>query len=355
METLPRTLSRNRTWQDPGDKMRVAVYGGSFDPITNAHLTCVSETVHSGKVDEVWIVPCGPRPDKPSLRTSALERLVMCHLAVDATAFGTTFPVRVNDVEIMRPAADPDDDLRTAFRDEHPDVEFFFCLGSDLFKSLPHWDKGEQLVKEFQFLVIPRPGYELLGQVGLDDLDETPPVAAAGSRAWPCARGAPAVARPARGAAGPTGGEARRRRGAGRGREPEGRRRSTRTSGGSRCSRAPSPRCTSSRARDPRRAHLSWGEQERLNLEGGSMHPPRASCRRPCSRTSSATACTTPRCSPTDREQRPPTRASTSGRPPPSTPRAALGTVTGRAPPPPPPPGVVGGDRRAPTPAPTSR
>ena len=59
------------------EKLRVAVYGGSFDPITNAHLTCISEIIHSGSVDEVWIVPCGPRPDKPSLRTSALERLIM--------------------------------------------------------------------------------------------------------------------------------------------------------------------------------------------------------------------------------------------------------------------------------------
>ena len=39
-------------------------YGGSFNPITNAHLNCAAEIIHSKLADEVWIVPCGARPDK---------------------------------------------------------------------------------------------------------------------------------------------------------------------------------------------------------------------------------------------------------------------------------------------------
>ena len=46
--------------------------------------------MHSKLVDEVWITPCGPRPDKRSLKTSMNHRLVMCHLAVDTT-FGSRF------------------------------------------------------------------------------------------------------------------------------------------------------------------------------------------------------------------------------------------------------------------------
>lgn len=34
--------------------------------------------VHSGCADEVWLVPCGPRPDKPKLKTPALDRYCMC-------------------------------------------------------------------------------------------------------------------------------------------------------------------------------------------------------------------------------------------------------------------------------------
>lgn len=58
----PAAINR-ATWEEP-PKKRVAVYGGSFNPITNAHLNCAAEIIHSKLADEVWIVPCGTRPDK---------------------------------------------------------------------------------------------------------------------------------------------------------------------------------------------------------------------------------------------------------------------------------------------------
>jgi len=61
-----------------GDKRhRIAVMGGSFDPITDGHLKCACEIVHAKVADEVWIVPCGRRPDKPSLKTPYMHRLIM--------------------------------------------------------------------------------------------------------------------------------------------------------------------------------------------------------------------------------------------------------------------------------------
>lgn len=80
-------------------KGRVAILGGSFDPITTGHLKVACEIVHTKKADEVWIVPCGSRPDKPSLKTPYMHRLLMCHLAVNTT-FGSTFPIRVSDIEV---------------------------------------------------------------------------------------------------------------------------------------------------------------------------------------------------------------------------------------------------------------
>jgi nicotinic acid mononucleotide adenylyltransferase len=55
-------------------KKRVAVLGGSFDPLTNAHLKIAAEIIHADKADEVWIVPCAPRTDKPSLQTPVVHR-----------------------------------------------------------------------------------------------------------------------------------------------------------------------------------------------------------------------------------------------------------------------------------------
>lgn len=68
---------------------------------------CLPKNVISGlalpayRVDEpsmcikplVWLVPCGPRRDKPNL-TAAMDRYCMCETAVN-TAFSPGFPVKV--------------------------------------------------------------------------------------------------------------------------------------------------------------------------------------------------------------------------------------------------------------------
>jgi len=160
---------------------RVAIYGGAFDPPTNSHMTCASEIVHSGCADEVWLVPCGPRPDKPKLKTPALDRYCMCQVAVN-TVFSPEFPIRVSDIDTRREMAAFTYDLLCSLRDEHPGVQFTFVIGSDWLQpdtniaswqslnfdwkpGMPEKDKfivtGDKLLREFEFLVIPRPGFDV--------------------------------------------------------------------------------------------------------------------------------------------------------------------------------------------------
>jgi len=142
---------------------RVAVLGGSFDPITNGHLVSACEIIHASKADEVWIVPCGVRPDKPSLRTPYRQRLVMCQMAVDVT-FGSSFPVRVCDVEMLEDCALNCYDLMHRLMEEYPDKEFSFVIGSDLYETLKDWDEGDRLewlLNECRWLVFDRPGFTM--------------------------------------------------------------------------------------------------------------------------------------------------------------------------------------------------
>jgi len=37
----------------------VAVYGGSFNPITKAHIEVIQELSKLERFDEIWVVPCG--------------------------------------------------------------------------------------------------------------------------------------------------------------------------------------------------------------------------------------------------------------------------------------------------------
>ena len=137
---------------------KIAILGGSFDPITDAHLKIAAEIIHAQTADEVWVVPCGPRRDK-ALIASPLERYLMCNLAVDSS-YGSRFPVKVKDFEIFEEEAIPTYFLLQRLGREHPDCELRMVVGADLVPQIKNWREGKKLWKEGKFLVIPRPGFE---------------------------------------------------------------------------------------------------------------------------------------------------------------------------------------------------
>ena len=193
-EPAPEAMRRTPSAPDPGRRKRVAVFGGSFNPITNAHLNCAAEIIHSKLADEVWITPCGIRPDKPSLKTSALDRLIMAHLAVDTT-FGSRFGVKVCDEEIHQPRNIPSLILMRQLTVKHPSIDFSFVVGSDLIPTLHQWDApgcpgrwegvrdaGRVFMKECRFLVIDRPGEPINGELPANFELIAPALASRGSR-----------------------------------------------------------------------------------------------------------------------------------------------------------------------------
>jgi len=133
--------------------------------------------IHSGQTDEVWLLPCGPRPDKPSLKTSTLDRVIMCHLAV-ATTFGSRFPISVCSDELAEEKALSSYIMMNRMEAKHPSIDFAFVVGSDLLGSMRNWsadgipDAGERLWNEKKFLVIPRPDASGDGGVAVADLPD---------------------------------------------------------------------------------------------------------------------------------------------------------------------------------------
>jgi nicotinic acid mononucleotide adenylyltransferase len=47
-------------------------------------------------------------------------------------------------------------------KEENKDYYFKFIIGSDLLKDLPKWAQGDELVKENDFIVIKRKGYDIM-------------------------------------------------------------------------------------------------------------------------------------------------------------------------------------------------
>ena len=139
-------------------RRRIALFGGSFDPITNVHLDCAAAVIQHRTCDEVWLVPCGPRPDKPSLKTPSADRVSMTRLAVEEY-FPSHWPISVCDAEANLPGALPTIELLELLQAQKPEVDFYFAIGTDLVKQVPEWPPdGPRLARDFNFLIIPRAG-----------------------------------------------------------------------------------------------------------------------------------------------------------------------------------------------------
>ncbi|RYG56600.1 hypothetical protein EON66_02515 [archaeon] len=97
---------------------KIGIFGGSYNPPTRGHIEVAKQALECGcsrkpfaqvapssepAVDEVWLVPCGPRPDKPSLQVSVEDRVIMTTLAVIGS--GVTLPIHVVPLEAFEKSA----------------------------------------------------------------------------------------------------------------------------------------------------------------------------------------------------------------------------------------------------------
>lgn len=145
---------------------RLAVFGGSFDPVHAGHLNLAAQVVAQGLADEVMFVPALYPPHKPArLSASAADRLAMLQLALAGQpAFSCS------DIELERggPASYTIDTLSVLSK-VYPDRQLFFLLGMDSLENLHTWHRSGELVQRFNFIVYPRPGVTPPSMMALDD------------------------------------------------------------------------------------------------------------------------------------------------------------------------------------------
>ena len=143
-------------------KTRVAIFGGSFDPPTIAHMQIACEIYNNFEnIDQVWLVPCGDGRSDKKLRTSASDRLSMLHLIKD-DLIAPNVPIYIDETEVNRGEYVPTYFLLKELTEKHKDKEFIFCIGTDLLGGLKTWDECEKLVDEFEFIITSREDYPLV-------------------------------------------------------------------------------------------------------------------------------------------------------------------------------------------------
>jgi len=135
---------------------KLAIMGGTFNPIHIGHLVCAEEAVDQFGLDEVLFMPTGISPHKDSGDASAEARYQM---AVAATADNPRF--QVSRYEIDQEEICYTVDTLTHFSHERPEAELFFITGADAVVEILEWKDPRELFRIATLIAATRPGYAL--------------------------------------------------------------------------------------------------------------------------------------------------------------------------------------------------
>ncbi len=138
--------------------MKIAIYGGAFNPVHNEHVNMALEAKRALGLDKVIVVPTNLSPHKSgSLTVSARDRLQMCRLA-----FEKYEGFEVSDCEIKRGGISYSYVTCRRFKKLYPGADLYFIMGADMLKSFGDWKEPEEILKCVTPLVCARENSEEL-------------------------------------------------------------------------------------------------------------------------------------------------------------------------------------------------
>ncbi len=139
--------------------MKIALFGGTFDPIHAGHLQAAKAAARRFGLDRVLFVPTGNPPHKyRDNLTPFPHRYAMVALA--CTADRRFVPSLL---EHPTPDGRPHYSVVTAERARKEfgaRARLYFLVGADAFLDLPHWKDYRRLLDLVDFIVVSRPGFE---------------------------------------------------------------------------------------------------------------------------------------------------------------------------------------------------
>lgn len=136
---------------------KVAILGGTFDPIHNGHLAIGEAVLQQFKPQRVLFAPTGDPPHKPDkpVTTGAHRYQMVLDSICQTPGFDATR------IELDRAGKSYTVDTVAAFKEIlAEDCELYFVVGQDSLENMESWKSIDKLTKLCQFIAVPRPGHD---------------------------------------------------------------------------------------------------------------------------------------------------------------------------------------------------
>jgi nicotinate-nucleotide adenylyltransferase len=135
--------------------MKIAILGGTFDPIHNGHLAAAQSVAITFQVDEVHFVPAFSPPHKHVQQiTSPFHRFAMVALATSPIDRFRTSTIEVDAFEKRYTVQ-----TLEAMKRSYPSAQLLFIIGTDMYQELESWKDYRRLFELAHLAIVNRPGF----------------------------------------------------------------------------------------------------------------------------------------------------------------------------------------------------
>ena len=132
--------------------MRIAIFGGSFDPVHNEHIRVAEKAIQSLALDKLIVMPAQIPPHKSGEHiTDGQLRLQACRLA-----FAPIKGVEVSDYELEKGGTSYTFETCRYYKKMYPTAQLFWLVGTDMLYNFPTWKNPEDILQNVTLAVCAR-------------------------------------------------------------------------------------------------------------------------------------------------------------------------------------------------------
>ena len=132
--------------------MRIGIFGGSFDPVHNAHVALARLALAALRLDDLVWVPAGRPWQKLRAVTPAAQREAMVRLAIEGEP-----RFSVSSVEIERSGPSYTVDTVRELQSQRPGAKWYLVIGQDQYAGFHSWHRWQELLGLVTLAIANRP------------------------------------------------------------------------------------------------------------------------------------------------------------------------------------------------------
>jgi nicotinate-nucleotide adenylyltransferase len=135
---------------------KVAIFGGSFDPVHKAHIQLVNFALESCNFKKIIFVIAYTPPHKSRQYASIDDRVAMLKFAAKNLP-----KIEISLYEALKKEIVYSYQTLDYFQSLYPKDEIYMIIGADSLLELPTWKNIDYLASHYKFMVVKRPGMKI--------------------------------------------------------------------------------------------------------------------------------------------------------------------------------------------------